>query len=178
MLKIYTGIMFSGKTEGLINDLNDYKNINKKVIAIKLNKDNRYTDKNYIITHNNIKFPCIKSNSSLNSIYNVLMEYDVIGIDESQFFSDLYNTVNKLLNNNKIVILAHLIADYKGEFFPTTNVFAIANDIIFKKIKCIKCNNMACYSHRKINDKNLFLIGDNNIYEPLCRFCFNKEKQL
>jgi len=43
--------MFSGKTTELMKIINKYKISNKKCLVINYSKDNRYSNQNYIISH-------------------------------------------------------------------------------------------------------------------------------
>jgi len=62
--------------------------------------------------------------------FDKLKQYDIIGIDEGQFFPDLVELV--LLK--KIVIVAALNADYKMEPFPNVSKLISKAD----KIKLLK----------------------------------------
>jgi thymidine kinase len=39
---------------------------------------------------------------------------------------------------------------------------------------CMRCGNLAQYSYRKSEDEQVVLLGEKNLYEPLCRNCYNK----
>jgi thymidine kinase len=39
---------------------------------------------------------------------------------------------------------------------------------------CVRCGNLANYSHRKIKDDKVVVLGEKDIYEPLCRTCYIK----
>ena len=53
-------------------------------------------------THDKQMIPCIQS-YSLGSVEHILNKSDVILINEGQFFQDLFDSVCKLVENNKIV---------------------------------------------------------------------------
>ncbi|PIE87627.1 MAG: hypothetical protein CSA04_06055 [Bacteroidetes bacterium] len=40
---------------------------------------------------------------------------------------------------------------------------------------CVRCGNLAQYSHRTIPSKKLVMLGETDSYEPLCRSCYNRE---
>ncbi|HDO06483.1 MAG TPA: thymidine kinase, partial [Bacteroidetes bacterium] len=42
---------------------------------------------------------------------------------------------------------------------------------------CIRCGNLANYSHRTVKDDNLVVLGETDVYEPLCRQCFLKARK-
>ena len=39
---------------------------------------------------------------------------------------------------------------------------------------CVRCGNLANYSHRKIENEKVVVLGEKDIYEPLCRSCYKK----
>ncbi|XP_057538194.1 thymidine kinase a-like [Amaranthus tricolor] len=88
----------------------------RKVALIKSNKDTRY-EINFIVTHDGDKFPCLALHdlSSFkqkigSSAYD---ELEVIGIDEAQFFGDLYDFCRRAADHDgKTVIVAGLDGDY------------------------------------------------------------------
>ena len=113
-LKIILGPMFSGKTTMLLSRLERYKLGGKKCIVIKYNKDTRYDD-NMICTHNKYKHDALNT-ELLNNLSNKIKDYDVILIDEIQFYSDAAWTCD-LWANKKIIECYGLSGDYKREPF-------------------------------------------------------------
>jgi thymidine kinase len=87
------GPMFAGKTTKLIELVNRYTIMKKKTIVIKYQFDERYTTDNKIVTHDNKEYPAMPM-SSITPQLEALGEYDVIGIDEAQFYSDVRKNVN------------------------------------------------------------------------------------
>jgi len=37
---------------------------------------------------------------------------------------------------------------------------------------CVKCGNLAQFSHRLSDTEKLVVLGETDLYEPLCRGCF------
>ena len=37
---------------------------------------------------------------------------------------------------------------------------------------CMKCGNVASYSHRRTKSKQTIVLGEKDVYEALCRTCF------
>jgi len=108
------------------------------------------------------------------SILLLSSEAEVIGIDEAQFFDDeLVNVCNTLANNGVRVIIAGLDMDYKGvPFGPIPKLLAIAEHITKVHAICVRCGDIAQYSFRKTINENLVLLGEKDLYEPLCRACY------
>jgi thymidine kinase len=42
---------------------------------------------------------------------------------------------------------------------------------------CVKCGDPALHSHRLSQSDKLVELGEKDIYEPLCRHCFNKKNR-
>ena len=83
-IEVICGSMFSGKTEELIRRLKRAKIAKQKVKVFKPSIDKRY-DKEYIISHNqkHLSSSIISEASEILSLSN---GYNVVGIDETQFF--------------------------------------------------------------------------------------------
>ena len=86
-LELIIGPMFSGKSTELIRKIRLAKTINKKVLVIKPKLDNRY-DNNKLVSHSFESEIC-ETVDNLESIDEIIIHYDLIVIDEGQFFSDL-----------------------------------------------------------------------------------------
>jgi len=52
-------------------------------------------------------------------------------------------------------------------------LLAIAEYVTKVHAICMRCGNLAQFSHRKIKSDKLVLLGETTEYEPLCRECFN-----
>ena len=102
--------------------------------------------------------------------------YDVIGIDETQFFDNgIVKICNDLANEGIRVIVAGLDMDYKGNpFGPMPNLMAIAEYVTKLHAICAKSGNLANHSYRISNDKSLVHLGQKESYMPLSRVEFQK----
>ena len=73
------------------------------------------------------------------------------------------------------VIVAGLDTDFQGKpFGPMPALMAVAEDVQKVHAICVKCGNLANYSHRLSKKSDLVLLGETDVYEPLCRDCYNK----
>jgi thymidine kinase len=73
------------------------------------------------------------------------------------------------------VIVAGLDMDYLGKpFGPMPALMAIAENITKLHAICLQCGNPALYSHRKKKVKTQVVVGASELYEPLCRKCYNE----
>ena len=177
-IEVICGSMFSGKTEELIRRIRRVKLAKQKVKVFKPKRDTRYNKKK-ITSHdsNTIKS---KSVSSSNKIIKLSENFDVIGIDEVQFFDDgIVDVCNSLANSGKRVIVAGLDMDYKGKpFGQMPNLLAIAEYVTKVHAVCIRTGKMANYTHRIVDSDELILLGDTKKYEALSRKVYNRINNL
>ena len=101
-LSIILGPMFSGKTTKLINIYNEYRMKGKNPLVINYIHDTRYNNK-LLSSHDKIMIPCTQT-ENLMSLFdndNIMDESSIILINEGQFFPDLYEFTEKILNEYK-----------------------------------------------------------------------------
>ena len=178
-----TGPMFSGKTSRLIAEVEKYGRRNKKWIVIKhkddLRKGNK-NDENTLYTHGFSKIlakPC----GELPNV-SFFKKYDVVAIDEGQFFTGLQKLCNELATRGCIVIVSAL----KGKFNlkPWEEVEklrpSVDNEIILSAV-CDKCGKKAPFSAKrlyniltgeKLSETGEEYIGSEESYLALCRNCY------
>ena len=173
-IEVICGSMFSGKTEELLRRVKRAKIAKQKIKIFKPKKDIRY-DKKKVISHdqNSIKS---KPVSDSRKIIKLSEKFEVIGIDEAQFFDDsIVEVCNELANQGKRVIVSGLDMDYKGKpFGPMPNLLAIAEYVTKVHAVCSKSGKMASYTHRIIESDDLILLGDTKKYQALSRKEFIK----
>ena len=51
---------------------------------------------------------------------------------------------------------------------------AVAEDIQKVHAICVRCGSPANHSHRLSKSDELVVLGETDIYEPLCRHCYNE----
>ena len=173
-IEVICGSMFSGKTEELIRRIKRAKIANQKIKVFKPIIDSR--SKNFIESHDESKLECIEVKSS-NEILKKIDNCDVIAIDEAQFFDNqIVSVCNKIANNGIRVIIAGLDMDYLGNpFGPMPNLMAISEYVTKVHAVCKKSGNIANYSYRNNNKKDIVVIGEKDKYEPLSRSVFYKK---
>ena len=105
-------------------------------------------------------------------------DVEVVGIDEAQFFDDtIVEVVQTLANRGVRVIIAGLDTDFMGKpFGPMPALMAVAEDVQKVHAICMKCGSPANHSHRLSESDQLVVLGEKDIYEPLCRHCFNEAR--
>ena len=178
------GSMFSGKSEELLRRIKRGVIAKQKVLLFKPSIDNRY-DENRVSTHNGNSYDSIsieKSSDILNSVKDT--KYDIIGIDDIQFFdNDIVKIINKLADDGIRVIVAGLDMDFKAEpFHPMPEIMAISEMVTKLHAVCNKCGKEASRSQRLINgkpakyDDPVVVIGASESYEARCRHCHEIER--
>ena len=170
-IEVICGSMFSGKTEELIRRLKRAKIANQKIQIFKPSLDSRNND--YIESHDKNRIKSLTVKASYD-VYDIGKDFDVIGIDEVQFFDDeIVSVCNSLANNGVRVIAAGLDMDYLGNpFGPMPNLMAIAEYVTKVHAICSKTGNIANYSYRKNKEDSIILIGEKDEYEALSREIF------
>ena len=173
-IEIICGSMFSGKTEELIRRLNRAKYAKQKIKVFKPIIDSRF-NKDFVFSHDKNQIES-ESVSKSSDIKIKAKGYDVIGIDETQFFDNgIVKICNDLANEGIRVIVAGLDMDYKGNpFGPMPNLMAIAEYVTKLHAICAKSGNLANHSYRISNDKSLVHLGQKESYMPLSRVEFQK----
>jgi thymidine kinase len=170
-IEVVAGCMFSGKTEELIRRIRRAKIAKQRVIIFKPKIDNRYAE--YEIVSHNEQSMSAEIVEKSSEIWEKSQDYDVIGIDEGQFFDDeLVKVCNDLANLGKRVIVAGLDQDYRGiPFEPIPKLLAVAEYITKTLAICVVCGNPADKTQRKIVSKERVLVGASDAYEARCRNC-------
>ncbi|MDP8022996.1 MAG: thymidine kinase [Nitrososphaeria archaeon] len=168
-IKVYTGPMFSRKTEELLIELRRYELGKKKIALFKHAIDNRYGEE-YVVSHDGRKMKAFKVSDPYD-IYKIGKEYEVIGIDEAQFFgSEIVEVVSKLADEGKRVVVAGLDKNFLGKPFGAMPLLlAIADEVIKLTAVCPICGEPASFTIRKSKEQQEILIGGYDQYEPRCR---------
>ena len=173
-IEVVCGSMFSGKTEELIRRLKRAKFARQRVIIFKPVIDTRYSDTN-VVSHDHNAIPSTPVQDSEGVLQNAA-GYDVIGIDEAQFFDEgLVDVCNKLAYRGMRVVVAGLDMDFKGiPFGPMPALCAVADEVTKVHAICVKCGALAYVSHRLVKNDSQVMLGEKMEYEPLCRECYRK----
>lgn len=173
-IEVITGSMFSGKTEELIRRLRRAQFAGLKVEIFKPALDVRYST-NRVVSHDARSIVSTPVENA-SSILLLAGGVDVVGIDEAQFFDiSLVEVCNSLANNGIRVVVAGLDMDFMGNpFGPLPALLSVAEFITKVHAICVRCGHLAQYSYRKSDEEQVVLLGEKDIYEPLCRKCFKE----
>lgn len=142
-VQLVLGPMFSGKTSELLRRLRRYNVSKNRVLLVKFVKDVRYGTDAVVRTHDGTSLTwCdhVQCGESLVDILNVGLNFDVVGIDEGQFFDDLCLVSNKLANAGKHVVIAALNGNFNQHpFQPVAQTLASADEVVHLTAVCMEC---------------------------------------
>ena len=167
------GPMFSGKSEELIRRLRRAVIARKRVQVFKPAIDDRYA-LDEIVSHNDLRMRSEAVTTSADILTKLDWRTQVVGIDESNFFSkDLVDIANQLADSGKQVIVAGLDTDYMGRPFPPMpDLLTLAESITKTLAICMRCGNPAKHTQRLVESNDLIVVGAAGMYEARCRRCF------
>ena len=173
-IEVITGSMFSGKTEELMRRLRRAQFAGLKVVIFKPALDKRYSEI-FVVSHDERSITSTPVDNA-SSILLLATDVNVVAIDEAQFFdASIIDVCNRLADSGIRVIVAGLDMDFSGKPFGSMpGLMAIADQITKVHAICVRCGNLAQFSFRKTDEDKVVLLGEKNLYEPLCRICYNK----
>ncbi|MBQ7550645.1 MAG: thymidine kinase [Bacteroidales bacterium] len=179
-IEVVCGSMFSGKTEELLRRIRRANFANQKIELFKPAIDVRYAEEEVVSHDSTSMISTPVHNSAEILIYVNLDTVEVVGIDEVQFFDEgIVDVCNKLADNGIRVIVAGLDMDYTGKPFASMpQLMAVAEYVTKTHAICVKCGDLAQYSHRLVANKKQVLLGEKDSYEPLCRHCYNEVRRM
>ena len=180
-LEVITGPMFAGKTTELLKRVERQAFARKKVALFKPSMDTRYS-KEEVVAHNGLRYEAFVVPTNGKGV-ELIMEktlregYEVIGVDEVQFFPiEIVGALNELADRGIYVIASGLNLDFKGDPFPVTKELLVrADSIVYLTAVCTVCGKPATRSQRLINGKPaprnspVILVGGRESYEARCR---------
>lgn len=193
-LHLLLGAMTSAKTTTLISMLTIKAKLKYKVAYINTNKDKRETaggDGKNFSSHNPMleKIPDGIDCYSVEKLADVdVSKYDVIGVDEGHFFTDLYDTVMywvEGLDQSKYVIVSGLDSSYQrvsiGQLLELLTVADTYQKLSGQCMRCIRrlreagittpVNCPAIFTARLTDETDVFVAGGEESYEAVCRKC-------
>ncbi|XP_062581001.1 thymidine kinase, cytosolic-like isoform X2 [Saccostrea cucullata] len=170
-IQLIFGPMFSGKTTELMRRMKRYQIASYKCLVIKYSKDDRY-EKEGISTHDRQTLPAIPADV-LEQIKAEAENYEVIGIDEGQFFPDVVEFCDEMAECGKTVIVAALDGTFQKKGFGNIlNLVPLAESVIKLTAVCMRCNSEGSFTKRTGSETAVEVIGGAEMYLAVCRMCF------
>lgn len=176
-LNIILGPMFSGKSTLLLSRYRRYQIIGKSCLLVKYAKDNRYaeSDECLIVTHDKLQYKAT-SCTKLAEIDKLVRSYDVVCIDEIQFYPDAAEYGDAWANAGIIVEACGLNGDFRRQpFEQISKLIAISDDIAHVKAVCKATGKDAPFSRRITDEQEQEVIGSTDKYLAVSREAYFKD---
>lgn len=187
-IELIFGPMFSGKSTELHRRIRRHKIAGRSVLLIKYKDDTRYAHicgSNANVTHDHQTLPAHSAKELMGNMDNIAHNYDVIGIDEGQFFGDVVAFCDRWANKGKVVICAALDGTYEREMFnDILKLVPMAESVDKLTSVCAMCSKDASFTLRCFDssknssrekeeeDGPVELIGGAEMYKAACRKCY------
>lgn len=175
-IQLILGPMFSGKSTELMRRIKRYQVAARKCLTIKYAKDKRYSDSK-MAAHDGQSIAAIQAEELLTLI-STASKFDVIGLDEGQFFTDVVEFAENLANIGKTVVIAALDGTYQRQKFNRIlELVPLSEHVVKLNAVCMMCAGDAAFTKRiKSNDDRLEVIGGAETYMATCRECHNEKE--
>ena len=174
-LSLLCGCMFAQKTTELLRRVRRYKSIGYKVLLVNFVGDTRYGNSCIASHDKDIEMAvCV---SELEEVAGLVRsgEYQVVAIDEGQFFTDLYDQVSVWADTLPVhIVVAGLdgTSDRKP-FGDMLRLIPHAEEVERLSAFCAICRDGTVANYSKylgVKDKhNNVVIGGAESYKPVCR---------
>jgi len=182
MITVYTGPMFSGKTQALMARLQSKQRAHRNVLVVKPALDNRYDSVDEIVVkqktaqrfekHASMAAFPIKNAAQLGALIREISP-DVIGVDEAQFFSEEFSSALAALAGDIDVYVAGLDLDaWARPFGPMPHLLAIADRVEKFTANCFQCGQDARFTQKIGGSGGLVEVGADELYEARCGACW------
>ena len=176
-INLILGSMWSGKTSELVRRYQRHTIGGRNCLMIKYKNDIRY-DTEMVVTHDKIKVKALVC-EYLYEADDVICDYDVICIDEVQFYKDAHIFMDKWANTGKIIEASGLNGTFNRQEFPIiSKLIPLCENINFLKAVCKETGSDATISNINVDvDDNITeVIGGSEIYNAVDRKTYYKNK--
>ena len=125
-----------------------------------------------LVTHDQVKFDTLTGMTLFENL-DKLKEYDFIGNDNGQFFSDLVDISYYLQSIGKEVIVCCLNSDYNLEPFPNVSkLIPFVDKIKLMTAYCFYCHQDANCSLSLLDCKKDIPVYPSDKSKPVCKNCY------
>jgi len=176
-LEVICGPMFSGKSEEMIRRLRRAEIAGRRVVIFKPRIDDRY-DADDVVSHAGVRMRGVPV-SSVAEIGERAQAFDVVGIDEVQFFEpSVVGCALELVEGGVRVVAAGLDQDFRRlPFGPMPELMSHAEFVDKLQAVCHRCGGPATTTQRLVDGRpapysgETVLVGAAEQYEARCRGC-------
>ena len=177
-LEVVCGPMFSGKSEELIRRLRRAEIAGQRALIVKPRIDNRY-DIAHVVSHGGARMRAIAVDDPAD-IPRLVDGYDVVGVDEVQFFPpQITLLLDGLVECGMRIIACGLDQDFRGlPFGPMPTLLCVAELVDKLEAVCHRCGRPATLTQRLIGGAPAPFSGDTIVSgaidsdEARCRGCY------
>jgi thymidine kinase len=173
MIKVYTGPMFSGKSDALLNDYEN-KYHKSKILLFKPKIDTR--DFGVVKTRNGKEVEAILIKDLADIKEHLSDKITTIFIDEANFLKgDVAELLKLSVNDDLDIFIAGLnMTSEQKPFGIMPQILAVADEIVMMHASCNECNRDAIYTYYE-GKKNKDILVGNEGYSALCARCLRKK---
>lgn len=177
-IRLYIGPMFSGKTSALIEAYTRHSIGQRKCLLIKYALDTRY-DPTSVVTHDGRKIASCIVCQNLYEADKLVNDYQVVCIDEVQFYDDAPIFCDKWANEGLIVEASGLCGTYARSEFPViSKLIPLSEEVYKKSAVCRETGKDAQFTFRTSDDIGTIVIGGADKYKPVDRETYFSDKNL
>jgi len=172
-ITVLIGCMFAQKTTELLRRVRRYQSIGYNVLVINFLADTRYGTE-CIASHDKDteRATCVDRLAAVDLLVHQ-GEYDVIAIDEGQFFGDLHEYVTRWADQLPVhIVVAGLSGNSNREpFGDMLRLIPHAEEVDYLTALCAVCSDgtPAMYSKRMVASTETIVIGGIESFIPVCR---------
>ncbi|KAJ6235446.1 thymidine kinase [Anaeramoeba flamelloides] len=167
-IELILGPIFSGKTSELIRRINRFSYASKKCMILKFSEDSE-TEKKSFKTHSGYLYKALATDT-LNRVAEQVKEFQVIGIDDGQFFPEIADFADRLANEGKVVVIAALDGTFERKPFECiTTLIPRCENLVKLGSVCMVCYKEGSFSKRITKEKQVKLLGGTEKYISVCR---------
>lgn len=177
-LELILGPMFSGKTTELLRRVRRHALAHRRCLVVKHAADDRYDAGDQcckVQTHDGVCYSAARA-YRLADVQELegFDSFDVVAIDEGQFFSDVVVMADRFAQLGKVTIVAACDATYtRVPFGYVTDLVARAERVDKLNAVCASCGcDDAAFTQRIGKETQEMLVGGADKYRAACRRCF------
>lgn len=161
----------SGKTTELLRRTRRFALAQRRCLVVKFAADTRYSECD-AATHDGVTHTA-RSAGVLSELGEDWRDFDVISVDEGQFFPDVVEFAEAAACAGKTVLVCGLDADFRRRpFGRILELVPLSEKVDKLTAVCAECGRDASFTKRVTTDEALEVIGGWEAYRPACRPCF------